>query len=268
VEQVSSLKTGIKYKETPIGKFPVDWEVVLLKNITQKFYNGGTPDTKNKEYWDGNIPWITEADIENQKIWQIKRYITHEGLKNSSTNLVPKGSLLVVTRTGAGKLAIAPFDVAISQDITGIILDPEKASPEFIYWYLDYNIIKLKSMGQGTSINGLHRKDLESLIFSLPPIHEQKRIAEILTTVEETIEKTAQIIEKTKEVKKGMKQKLLTPSIGHQKFKKTKVCEIPSEILSDFDARIEKEQGYKTELEQIKKGLMQVLLTGKIRVKT
>lgn len=228
-EQVSSLKTGIKYKNTPIGKIPVDWEMVRFKKIATAFYNGGTPDTTNKDYWNGSIPWITGADFENQKVKTIRKYITPDGVKNSATNVIPKGNLLIVTRTGVGKLAIAPFDIAISQDITGVILDSQKASPEFIYWYLDFISSKLKSTIQGTSINGLLRTDLEEIDLPLPIVAEQKIIAGILTTADEAIEKTDQIIEKTKESKKGLMQKLLTRGIGHKKFKKTEIGEIPIE---------------------------------------
>jgi len=229
VEQVSSLKTGVKYKDTPIGKIPVDWEVLCLKNIAAEFNNGGTPDTKNRDYWNGTIPWITGADFENQKVKMIRRHITTEGVKSSATNVIPKGNLLIVTRTGVGKVAIAPFDIAISQDITGVILDSQKASAEFVYWYLNFISSKLKSAIQGTSINGLLRNDLEEIGLPLPFIEEQKKIAEILTTVDEAIEKTAQVIETTKEVKKGLMQKLLTRGIGHKKFKKTEIGETPIE---------------------------------------
>jgi type I restriction enzyme, S subunit len=225
--QIRNLKTGIKYKDTPIGKIPVDWEVAILRNIASKFYNGGTPDTRNKSNWDGNIPWITGADFEDQKVKHIRRYITEEGVKNSATNIVPKGNLLVVTRTGVGKVAIAPFDIAISQDITGVILDSEKALTQFIYWYLDFNSSKLRMLVQGTSINGLLREDLETIYFSLPSLSEQKRIAEILIIVDGAIEKTTQIIEKTNEVKKGLMRELLNRGIGHKKFKKTEIGEIP-----------------------------------------
>ena len=228
-EQVNSLKTGIKYKNTPIGKIPLDWEVLRLKNIATEFYNGGTPDTENRDYWNGTIPWITGADFENQRVKTIRRHITTEGVKSSATNVIPKGNLLIVTRTGVGKVAIAPFDIAISQDITGVILDSQKASAEFVYWYLDFISSKLKSAIQGTSINGLLRNDLEEIGLPLPFIEEQKKIAEILKTVDEAIEKTDQIIEKTKEIKKGLMQNLITRGIGHKKFKKTKIGEIPEE---------------------------------------
>ena len=215
VEQVSSLKTGVKYKETPIGKIPVDWEVVQIKGISKNFFNGGTPDTTDKDYWDGNIPWVTGADFENQQISQIRHYITKEGVKNSATNIILKGKLLVVTRNGVGKLAIAPFDIAISRDITGIILDQEKALTSYLYWYLNDSENRLKALIQRASINGLLRADLESFVVSLPPISEQKKIAEILTTVDDEIHKTTQIIDKTKELKKGLIQRLLTRGNGH-----------------------------------------------------
>ncbi len=278
VEQVSSLKTGVKYKETPIGKMPVDWEVVQIKDISKNFFNGGTPDTTNRDYWDGNIPWVTGADFENQKVGNIRRYITNEGVKNSATNVISKGNLLVVTRAGVGKLAIAPFDIAISRDITGVILDQEKALTNYLYWYLNDSKNRLKALIQRTSINGLLRADLESFFVSLPPISEQKKIADILSTVDDVIHKTTQIIEKTKELKNGLRQRLLTRGIGQipvdwevvklrdtvKKFYKEQ--KKIAKILSSIDDELEKESNHRDQLILLKKGLMQVLLTGKLRV--
>lgn len=228
IEKTKEIKKGLmqklltygigykKFKKTEIGKIPVAWEAVKLNEVVKEFYNGGTPDTKTKEYWDGNIPWVTGADFINQRIDQIRRYITMEGVKNSATNLISKGNLLIVTRTGVGKLAIAPFDIAISQDITGVITDAKRLLPDFLYRFLDYNEKKLKSLVQGTSINGLLREDLASLSICLPPLKEQKEIVYILTT---------------------------------------------------SDLEIDGEEANKQNLESLKKSLMQVLLTGRVRVK-
>jgi type I restriction enzyme S subunit len=202
-----------KFKKTEIEEIPIEWEVIRLKDITQEFYNGGTPDTKIKEYWDGDIPWITGADFEDQKIRQFRRYITDKGVRNSATNVVPKDNLLVVTRTGVGKLAIAPFDIAISQDITGVILDSEKALPGYIYWYLNFKSSRLRSIIQGTSINGLLREDLESFAVPLPHIDEQKHIAIILFSIDEEIEKESNHKEHLESLKKGLMQVLLTGKI-------------------------------------------------------
>ena len=228
IEKTKELKKGLmqklltrgighkKFKKTEIGEIPEEWEVMRLKEAVKEFYNGGTPDTKVKEYWDGDIPWATGADFVNKRIGQIRRYITIEGVKNSATNVIPKGNLLVVTRTGVGKLAIAPFDIAISQDITGVITDDKKLLPDFIYRFFDYHEKKLKSFVQGTSINGLLREDLALISICVPKLKEQKEI---------------------------------------------------TNILSDVDSEIDTEEFYKQNLETLKKSLMQVLLTGKVRVK-
>jgi len=222
IEKTKELKKGLmqklltrgighkKFKMTEIGEIPEWWQVVKLKDIVQRFYNGGTPDTKNDKYWDGNIPWITGADFENQKVSRIRRNVTQQGVENSSTNIIPKGNLLVVTRTGVGKLAIAPFDIAISQDITGIILNADKAVTGYVYWYLDHKADRSKSIIQGTSINGLLRGDLEAFSIPLPSVKEQEEIADILFSIDDEIERESNHKEQLEIVKKGLMQVLLT----------------------------------------------------------
>jgi len=222
IEKTKEVKRGLmqrlltrgighkRFKRTEIGEIPEEWHVVMLKDIVRKFYNGGTPDAACSEYWDGNIPWITGADFENQKVNQVRRNITHEGLENSTTNIIPKGNLLVVTRTGVGKLAIAPFDIAIGQDITGIILDSEKSFTDYVYWYLDHKANRLRSIIQGTSINGLLREDLESFSIPLAPVEEQRRISKILSSIDDEIENELNDKKQLQALKKGLMQALLT----------------------------------------------------------
>jgi len=222
IEKTKELKKGLmqrlltrgighnKFKKTEIGEMPVEWEVAKLKDIVLRFYNGGTPDTSNENYWGGDIPWITGADFEKQKVNRSRRNITHKGVENSATNIIPKGNLLVATRTGVGKIAIAPFDIAISQDITGIILDSQKALPGYIYWYLDHKADRLRSIIQGTSINGLLRGDLESFMLPLPLVNEQKKIADILTSIDDEVEKEMNHKDQLETLKKGLMQVLLT----------------------------------------------------------
>jgi len=243
---VDSLRTETKFKKTEIGEIPVDWEVIQLKNIIINFINGGTPSTKVLKYWDGNIRWITGADFEDQKIRKIRRFITEEAIKNSSTNVIPKGNLLVVTRTGVGKVAIAPFDIAISQDITGLIHNSLKTSAKFLYWYFIDNSDRLQFLVQGTSINGILREDLANLIIAFPPFSEQIKIAEILSAADEAIDIKKEIIEKTKELKKGLMRELLTRGIGHTKFKKTEIGEIPADwrVVQVKDVSGKPEYGY------------------------
>ena len=137
-------------------------------------------------------------------------------VQSSSTNIVSKGDLLLVTRTGVGKMAIAPFDVAISQDITGITFCPD-ILPEFMLFKLEYEISYFLRLNQGTSINGITRDDLLSFELEIPTSkHEQTRIAKILNTADESIAQTEALIAKYVRIKTGLMQDLLTRGIDEQ----------------------------------------------------
>ena len=195
---------------TTTTKIPEDWKIVKLGEITTDMLGGGTPSTSKAEYWGGDIAWMTSAHIDGREIWKGQKYITEEGLKKSATNLIPKDNLLVATRVGIGKAAINRIDIAISQDLTGVIVDKKKTTPEFLYWYLANNQAKLKSLAQGSTIKGVLRSDLARLKLPLPPISEQKKIAEILSAVDENIALEKERKAKLEKVKKGLMNDLLT----------------------------------------------------------
>jgi len=218
-----------KYKQTEIGRIPKEWQVVKLKEISLDFIGGGTPSTTNSDYWNGDIAWMTSAHINGREVVTGQRYITKEGLQNSATNVVPKYNLIVATRVGIGKVVINKIDIAISQDLTGIVLDKNVSNPDFLYWYITNNENILKSMAQGSTIKGILRESLGNLQLPLPPLPEQQKIAEILSTVDEAIEKVDDSIEKTERLKKGLMHELLTKGIGHKEFKDTAIGRIPKE---------------------------------------
>ena len=211
IAQTERMKAGLMQvllqgKDSTNG---VPWHLVDLRTVCDHALNGGTPSTKIKKYWTGGIPWITGADIIGQKIGHIRRYITEEAVKDSSTHIIPKGNLLIVTRTGIGKLAIAPFDVAISQDITGFL--PNKlATTKYLFWILNKHKLRLKKFDQGTSINGIKRDDLLSLKIPLPPISEQRKISSRLCAVNEKLELECKHRENLSILKNGLMQDLLT----------------------------------------------------------
>ena len=193
--------------------FAGEWAVKTLGELGNKFLNGGTPSTQQEEYWQGDIPWITGADVVNQQVSEVRKFITEEAVKNSATNVVEKGNLLIVTRTGVGKLAIAPFDLAISQDLTGIYVKSELAIPEYLYRFFDYNSEKLKNLNQGTSIAGITRETLIAMKVSLPPLAEQTAIAQLLADMDGELAALAAKRAKTVAVKAGMMQTLLTGQV-------------------------------------------------------
>lgn len=214
MQQLLTKGIGHKdFKKTEIGDVPEEWEVVRLGEVAIEFISGGTPSTSRPEYWNGNIPWMRSASISNRFVDSGEKYITEEGLKNSAANIVPKGNVLVATRVCIGNVAVNRIDIAISQDLTGVVLEEQKAFPEYVYWALRIVENKIRSLIQGSTIKGVLREDLKNIKLPLPLITEQQEIAEILSAVDGKLEKEWERKEKLEELKKGLMQVLLTGKV-------------------------------------------------------
>ena len=222
IEKTKRLKQGLmkelltkgighkEFKDSEIGRIPKEWRVIKLDDLSLNLIGGGTPSTSNPAFWDGTIPWMTSAYINRRLVTKGQRNITEEGLKNSATNLIPKENLLITTRVGIGKVAINVIDMAISQDLTGIIVDKTKSTPDFLYWFFISIENKLKGLAQGSTIKGILREELGRLKVTLPSLSEQQKIAEILTTVDLKIEIEEKRRERLERIKKGLMEELLT----------------------------------------------------------
>ena len=190
-----------------------EWPSVPFGRIAKKLVNGGTPPTEVPRYWNGQIPWVTGADFTPAGIGEFRRFVSDEAIRETATNVIEEGQLLLVTRTGVGKLAIAPCDIAISQDVTGVYVDQEQADTTFLFHRMRQGVEDLKKLNQGTSINGIIRSDLVCYPVKLPPLPQQRRIAEILSTLDEAIEQTEALIAKMQQVKAGLMHDLFTRGV-------------------------------------------------------
>ena len=144
------------------------------------FLNGGTHSKSRAEYYGGDIPWITGADILDGQIATPRTYITQLGLQKSSANLAEPGSVLLVTRTSVGKVAKVPIPLSFSQDITALIPDPSRLDADYLVHFLRTNAARLAGAARGATIKGVTRSVVEGLRVPLPPLPEQRRIAAIL----------------------------------------------------------------------------------------
>ncbi|ABW25726.1 restriction endonuclease subunit S [Acaryochloris marina] len=150
-----------------------------LKEVC-RFLNGGTPSKKKPEYFEGEIPWITGADINGPIVNSARSYITEEAILNSATKRVPPNTVLLVTRTSVGKVAVSGMELCYSQDITSLWPDLEKLDIYYLTHFLRSRETYLKGQSRGATIKGVTKGVLENLSLHLPPIAEQKRIAGIL----------------------------------------------------------------------------------------
>jgi type I restriction enzyme S subunit len=232
-EQVSSLRTGIKYKNTPIGKIPVDWEVGRLGDlcIGEAEYGANVPSMDK----DNNLPRyvrITDITANGKLLESTSQSINKE---SAQPYILGEGDFLFA-RSGAtvgksylyrekdGECAFAGYLIRFKPDSNQLL-------PEFLFYFThsDYYYNWVKGILRAGAQPNINAKEYSNMLLPKPPIGEQKGIAEILTTLDEAIEKTDQIVEKIKDVKKSLMQKLLTRGIGHKKFKKSEIGEIPEE---------------------------------------
>ena len=154
---------------------PESWAETRIGEIYE-VVGGGTPSTASDEYWGGDVPWITSADIDDLRDVKVRRHVTPKGIRNSTTTMVPQGTLLVATRVGLGKIAIANTPICFSQDLQGLVQRPDLVVPEYCLYYLSSELQRLKFDGRGTTISGITKKQLKDTPFPLAPYSEQRRI--------------------------------------------------------------------------------------------
>jgi len=224
------VKQDFKIEKAMSGKeeIPKNWKIMSIEQISSNVVGGGTPSTTTSEYWDGNISWTKSSVLTKHYLDHGERFITKKGLENCSSEIIPKNNLLIASRVSMGNMSINLIDIAINQDITGIIVNKSIVSAEFLYWMLLSHLKKLTNSSQGSTIKGFTRKEILKFKIPIPPLPEQEKIASILKNIDLLIFKNKKII--------GINHKSYDIEMGNN-------------------------------LERLKKGLMQKLLTGKIRVK-
>ena len=200
------------YKESELGMIPKEWAETPVIEIGEVI-SGGTPFTKNTDFWDGNIPFVTPNDLsvnEGAYITSTERYITVLGLSKSSAIELPEGTLIISSRAPIGYLAIASFNCVTNQGCKSVVFDSKQA-PLFHYYNFQRYVNKMKSLGSGTTFAEISKKDVEKVKVSYPLKDEQIAIAKRLSSIDSTIQKEEAVLEKYKNIKIGLMARLLTP---------------------------------------------------------
>lgn len=173
------------------------WEIKTLGEVSD-ILNGGTPKTKVKEYWGGNINWITPKDLgrlEQTYVSETPRKITDLGLQKSSAKLFSENSIILSTRAPIGHLAINKVPMATNQGCRGIVPNNE-LEVHYLFYFLKLNVKLLNDLGTGTTFKELSTRSLGSVKIPVPPLPEQKQIVKILDQAFEAIDQAKANIEK------------------------------------------------------------------------
>lgn len=181
-----------------------EWKEEKLENCTVQIFSGGTPSTKIPEYWNGIYPWLSSGETRNAFITTTEKTITEEGIEKSSTKLAQKYDVVIASAgqgNTRGQASLCKIDTYINQSIIAIRSKRDILEPNYLFYNIQGRYNELRKISDGHSIRGsLTTKIIKDLKIMLPPLEEQKTIANILSTLDEKIEVNNQINKKLEEM--------------------------------------------------------------------
>lgn len=163
------------------------WREVALGDVAT-VYAGGTPKTGVPDYWGGDIQWITPTDLtalSESVIDGGARRITDRGLRESSARIAPAGSVLVTSRATIGVTAIAGREVAVNQGVT-VLVPGDGVDKRWLYYWVHHAKPEMLARASGTTFLEISRSKMRELSVILPSLEEQRRIGDLLASVDET----------------------------------------------------------------------------------
>jgi type I restriction enzyme S subunit len=216
------------YVMTRTDELPAMWDIEKSGNISE-VKTGHTPSTSVDEYWDGDISWVDIHDLtqlEGTVIHTTDDSITEEGLNNSGAKLLPEGTL-VLCRTGAiGETAILGKEMATDQDQVTFECDESRVLPRYLMYLFEYATPQLERLSAGSTHNKVQLHFFSDLEIPLPEIDEQRKIVEILESVNDVSQANKKQLDNLKQIKRGLMQDLLS---GTVRTTDTNI-EVPEEI--------------------------------------
>ena len=210
-----NIKTGVMQElltgRTRLPGFTADWQIRKLKDVAE-LLSGGTPSTAVAAYWGGGIPWCTPTDITSTKgnfITSTEQTITAEGVKSSSARILPVGSILLCTRATIGEAKITTVAMTTNQGFKSLVVRAG-VSNIFMYFLMSTKKRVLLERSSGSTFLEISKKELGSIDLWMPEFDEQKAIAALLSDIDDEIEALEKRLAKTRNLKQGMAQELLT----------------------------------------------------------
>ena len=157
---------------------------------------GGTPSRAKQEYWNGTIPWVKISDFNGKYVNATSERITEEGLNNSSTKIIKKGSILFTIFATLGEVAILNIDATTNQAIASLTLNNSNVDIDYLYYFLTSLKKYVNELGRGVAQNNINISILRNIEIPLPPLEIQKQIAATLDKVTHTIDTCNAILKK------------------------------------------------------------------------
>lgn len=172
----------------------MEWKTVKIGEVCDRVCSGGTPNSRNNMYYDGGIPWLNTKEINFGRIYSTERTISQEGLDNSSAKWIDENSVIVAMYGAtAGKVAVSKIRLTTNQACCNLHIDEKKADYNYVYYYLLNNFSILASLANGGAQQNLNAQIIKDFLIPLPPLETQRRIAAILSSLDDKIENNNRI---------------------------------------------------------------------------
>lgn len=183
VKDLDSLAQTLFYETfgDPISN-PKDWPVKKLGKICE-FKGGGTPAKSNPDFYTGNIPWASVRDMTDFYLTTTEFQITQEAVTLSATNIIPKGTIIISTHVGLGKICLLMQDTAINQDLKGLFFNVDIPQNYFVHWYKNISQLII-DRGRGATVKGVTLDFMKNISFISPPLALQEQFAKQIEEIE------------------------------------------------------------------------------------
>ncbi len=229
---VGKMSLQFSYKQTEVGRIPKEWEVGRLSEFVD--INGESIDP-SKDSPNGTFLYIDIDSVENGTgVIRNAKEIVGKDAPSRARRIIHHNDVLMSTvRPYLKAFTIVPkkFHNQVSSTGFAVLTCTDKVVPLYLLHTLFTKSVtdQCKQMMVGGQYPALTISQVENIRIPIPPLSEQKKIAEILSTVDQAIERVNEAIEETQRLKKGLMQELLTKGIGHKEFKETEIGRIPKE---------------------------------------
>ena len=180
--------------------------------------SGTTPKSNRPEYWDGDINWVTPAELNDDSdiIYESQRKITEQAVQDSSLKPFPAGTVLLSSRAPIGKVAIAGVEMYCNQGLKNLICS-NRIYNRYLYHFLKNSTEYLNSLGRGATFKEISKSIVENIEIPLPPLDEQRRIAAMLDKVSGLIAKRREQLDKLDELVKARFVEMFGDPIKNEK---------------------------------------------------
>ncbi|MEM3265751.1 MAG: restriction endonuclease subunit S [Thermoplasmata archaeon] len=211
------------------------WTMYKLgdKRIVSEIINGGTPDTGNESYWNGDILWVTLEDMKGKYIDDTVRKITRAGLENSNATLIPENAVVLSTRATIGKVAIAKRELTTNQGFKSFVCNHDNLNPEYLYYFFEQHRHLLEDLvPPGTKYKEINTTAIRNFAIPVPPLDVQAQIVSECQKIDIEVEQAERDIAN---IKKEIEDKLSSIEGTPKKIKDVAIVNPPKTEIKDID---------------------------------